>query len=343
MPDSLNSTSTAQPASHPSRSAVPRWREALRTVGVAVGLAASLLVFPSGLLWMVACWLAGFSLLAVRLRAGWLPLVACVVVLLVKRPDWSPWLVALAAAMTIVAVWRLAIFAGFGRERGRRLGWATAAVLWAVWGVAVWQSHRATHRQPAALWDPSRAVICLGDSLTTGLADNEAYPAHLQEMVAAPVVDLAQAGCSARDAIAQLSAMAAARPQLVVVELGGNDYVRGHGRAAVRESLVAIIEASRAAGAEVLLVEIPRGFVVDAFSGLERELARKYDLELMPDTAIRMLVLRGGSLPWVEALAGPRLSDDGLHPNVAGAHCLADAVRQQIERMYGGAAVGQSE
>ncbi len=301
-----------------------------------VAVAVSLLVFPNAMLWMVACWLVGFSVLVARRRAGWLPLAACTVVLLVKRPDWSPALIAMAAAMAVVAAWRLAA-ASFRRDRKQRLGWAAVVLLWAMWGVAEWQSHRATHRQPAAVWDPSRPVVCLGDSLTTGLSDEEAYPAYLQEMVGVPVVNLGKAGSAARDAIARLPSGVETQPQLVVVELGGNDYLRGYSREAVRASLVEIIEASRDAGAEVILVEIPRGFVVDEFSGLERELARKYDLELVSDTAIRMLVLRSGSFPWTESVAGPLLSDDGLHPNVAGARHLADTVRRQIERMYGAA------
>lgn len=325
---------SAEPATRHPRPAVRWWLQLLRAVGLTASVGASLLVFPSGLLWMVACWLAVFSVLVARHRPGWLPLVTCVAVLLVKRPDWSPWMTALAAAMTVAVAWRLATTM-LGRDQGRRLAWAAVVAMWTVWGVTVWQSYRATHQQRPAPWDPSRAVVCLGDSLTTGLSEEEGYPAYLQEMLGVLVVNLGKAGSTSRDAVARLPAVAEARPQLVVVELGGNDYLRGYSREAVRKSLVEIIEASRAAGAEVMLVEIPRGFVVDQFSGLERELAREYDLELMPDTAIRMLVLRSGSFPWAASLAGPWLSDDGLHPNVAGARHLADAARLQIERMYG--------
>ncbi len=338
MADTRSTTPVAEPESRHPRPVVHWLRRILRTVAMTASVVASLLVFPSGLLWMVACWLAAFSVLVACRLAGWLPLAACVAVLVVKRPDWSPWMIALAATMTVVAIWRLALSTRFGLDRGRRLGWVAVTVLWSAWGVTVWQSQRATHRQPATPWDASRAVVCLGDSLTTGLSDEEAYPRYLQQSLDAPVVNLGRAGYTTRDAIAQLPAMAEAQPQLVVVELGGNDYLRGYERAEVRKNLVQVIEASRAAGAEVMLVEIPRGFVIDPFSGLERELARKYDLELVPDTAIRMLVLRSGSFPWSDALAGPWLSDDGLHPNVAGARHLADAVRREIEQMYGGAA-----
>jgi hypothetical protein len=99
--------------------------------------------------------------------------------------------------------------------------------------------------------------------------------------------------------------------------------------------LVRIIEACRNAGADVVLVEIPRGFIVDPFGGLECGLSRTYDLELIPDTAIRQLVLRSPTFPLSRVLGATYLSDDGLHPNEAGARHLAAQVRDALLRMYG--------
>lgn len=323
-------SSTALPR---QRAALSRWWQALRALGVTAAVAVSLLVFPSMLLWMVGCWLVAFSLLVLRRCAGWLPLVACVAVLVIKRPDWSPALITLAAVMTAVAAMRL-MLPGLRRSERRGLTWVVVAALWAAWGVALWQSYLAVHQQRLAVWDPSRPVVCFGDSLTTGLTDDEAYPVYLQGRLHVPVINLGRAGSTTQDALSHLREMATARPQLVIIELGGNDYLRGHSRAEVRSNLVQIIEAARAAGTDVLLCEIPRGFVVDPYSGLERELARTYDLQLVPDTAIRMLVLRSDSFPWADWLGGPRLSDDGLHPNVAGARHLAEGTHQQVDRMY---------
>jgi acyl-CoA thioesterase-1 len=243
-------------------------------------------------------------------------------------------MISLAGIMMMVAGLRF-FMPMFGGAKGRRLGWAAVVLVWGMWGATVLESHRATHCQRPVTWDPAHPVVCLGDSLTTGLSDDEAYPAYLQQMLGVPVVNLGRAGITTRDAIHQLPAIVEATPQLVVIELGGNDYLRGYERGAVRDSIVQIIETCRAVGAEVMLVEIPRGFIVDPFSGLERELARTYDLELVPDTAIRMLVLRSPSTPLGSMLAKPYLSDDGLHPNVTGARYLANTIYQRIKRIYG--------
>jgi acyl-CoA thioesterase I len=146
-------------------------------------------------------------------------------------------------------------------------------------------------------FDPNRPVVCLGDSFTAGLADTSAYPLYMMQHLSVPVVNSARTGLTARDAVTQLPHIRAARPQVVIIELGGHDFLRRYGEESARESLVQIIEACREIDAEIVLIEIPRGFIVDPFSGLERELARTYDLELVSDTAIRRLVLRSPSSP----------------------------------------------
>jgi hypothetical protein len=82
-------------------------------------------------------------------------------------------------------------------------------------------------------------------------------------------------------------------------------------------------------------MEIPRGFITDAYAGLDRELARKNDLELICDTAIRNLVLRSPAGPIGFWTGGPYLSDDGLHPNRHGDEYLADCVAAALVRLCG--------
>jgi acyl-CoA thioesterase-1 len=295
-------------------------------------IAASLLVFPNALLWMIAFWLMVASVAVGRNRAAWLPLTVGVTVLLIKRPDWSTGLIVLAVSMSAVAAilfWtRGSGDVAVGR---RRLALAAAGMLWVLWIAAKWESYFGTHPAVADRLDPNRPIVCLGDSLTTGLSDDDAYPTYLQQLVSVPVLNFGRAGITARDALKQLPAALATHPQAVVVELGGHDFLRGYAREAARASLVEIIEACRDAGAAVVLVEIPRGFITDSFSGLERELAREYDLELIPDTAIRMLVVRSPAIPVIGEVAVSHLSDDGLHPNVAGANYLAHVVNDALK------------
>jgi lysophospholipase L1-like esterase len=150
-----------------------------------------------------------------------------------------------------------------------------------------------------------------------------------------PADDLGRPGITTVEAIKLLPQMTAANPQAVVVELGGHDYLKGHDRAATKANLQRILAAIRAAGAEPVLMEVPRGFISDPYAGLERELARGLDLELIFDTVIRRLVLRSPVAPPGSWTGGPYLSDDGLHPNANGARELARAVADALAGMYG--------
>ncbi len=113
-----------------------------------------------------------------------------------------------------------------------------------------------------------------------------------------------------------------ANPQVVVIELGGHDFLTGGIQGTTKANLQKIIDATSDIGAEVVLVEIPRGFIIDPFNGLERELAQENDLQLAPDTAIRNLVLWSPFAPpgiWCDPAT--HYSNDGLHPNQQATNC----------------------
>ena len=59
----------------------------------------------------------------------------------------------------------------------------------------------------------------------------------------------------------------ATRPALVIVEIGGNDFLRRRPEAAVKEDLRAIIAAIRQSGAQVVLVAVPRLSLIGVATG----------------------------------------------------------------------------
>lgn len=177
-------------------------------------------------------------------------------------------------------------------------------------------------------------MVCIGDSLTSFLGPNAGYPQELQQLVSVPVLNWGQPGSMTKDVLARLPKLSEIKPLAVVIELGGNDFLSGRSRAEIATNLERIISAAEEAGAEVILVEIPRGLVIDPFDGLERGLARRRDLELVPDSPIRNLILWSRVSPlgkWI----GPCLSEDGLHPNSAGDCELATWVAKALERVFG--------
>jgi lysophospholipase L1-like esterase len=199
----------------------------------------------------------------------------------------------------------------------------------------VYQWDRAARVNHPVQLHPTKPIVCIGDSLTSGVSPYGGYPDDLVNLLSVPVINLGQAGITAEEALKLLPRLREEHPQVVVIELGGHDFQKGRGRAATKSDLEKLIDASQEVGAEVVLMEVPRGFIVDPFAGIERELAYQRDLELISDSAIRNLVLFGPHAPPGMWIGEPHLSDDGLHPNANGNTYLAERVAKTLVRMYG--------
>lgn len=297
---------------------------------IAVGLIASLLTFPAAIPWMLAGWLLCASVLMWRGRAGWIPLAVGGVIVLVKNVDWPPALVVLGGVMLSVGVGRI-LFLWKRTEpsptgRGRFIDGLSLVALWGAWLAVVWSwSASANSSEPAQL-QGERPVVCLGDSLTAF-----GYPEELGKLLAVPVINMGTDGITTGDALNDLPRLNEANPQAVVIELGGHDYLKGKTRAATKENLQTIVDASQALGAEVIIMEVPRGFIFDPFGGIEREFARENDLELISDGVIRNLVLWSPfSPPGMWFSRDRHLSDDGLHPNNNGNKYMAKHIAETL-------------
>jgi lysophospholipase L1-like esterase len=297
-------------------------------------------MFPAAAPALIAVWLGCSTGLAARGYASWPALTGCLLMLFIKRLDWPPGLWALAGSLAIAIFLDVRWRGESDRRTLRRRRVALVSCLWLVWLGFAWDWRRSYHAgHPVAALD-RRPIVCIGDSLTS-YPPRGGYPQHLAKLVSVPVVNLGAPGVTSAEALKQLPKLEAARPQAVVIELGGHDFLKdsswlkADGRKTAQRNLEQLISAARSLQAEVVIVEVPRGFVADPFAGLERELAREHDLELVSDTAIRNFVLWSRSCPpgaWTE---GPYLSDDGLHPNARGEEYLAGVVLDSLVRLFG--------
>lgn len=313
--------------------------DTLRRVGRAVAwlliVVASLLVPPNATAWMAAAWLLAYTLLVVSGRRGRVCLVACAAILVAKRLTLAPGLLAWIAVMVAVVLLDLVRARRRETSPSRRFAWLSVLALWIGWGGMTADWFAATHCRHSVTLRADRPVVCFGDSMTSqGLYGG--YPRDLQELVSVPVVNLGLPGFSASQALEYLPDLVRHNPQVVVVEFGGHDFLRGYTRAATKADLLAIVAAARGIGAEVILMEIPRAYMSDPFWGLEREIARQEDIELMPDTTLRTLFLRSPAFPPGSWLGEPYLTEeDGIHPNRRGNRLLAEHVARALERLYG--------
>jgi len=326
------------------QSASPRALGALRRVGailfVVLGLFTSLLTFPSSIALMVGFWFLWASVSVLRRRPGWLPLAVSVSLLLVKGVDLVPAMLALILVSLTISFLRLFRMSKIRANGNTRVDYIALCLLWCVWIFMAWDRYDASHSSAKITLDPPRCVLCVGDSLTAGLIRDGGYPKHLTRLLAVPVENVARPGITTEQGTALLKVWIEKNPgispQIVIIELGGNDYAMKRNRADTLAAMQRIVQLCKSLGADILLVECPRGFVRDQFHEIEREIARNNDLELVPDSIFRYLVLWGPHAPpgiWLSKQS--RMSDDGIHPNRRGDAYLAHRVAAKLATLYG--------
>lgn len=159
-------------------------------------------------------------------------------------------------------------------------------------------------------------ILVLGDSLSAGygVAVDSTWVALLQRRLASQgydyrVVNASVSGETTGGARGRLPrALELHDPRVVILELGGNDGLRGLPVRQVRENFEYMIQQAHASGAKVVLVgmRMPPNYgaaYADQFHALYGELARKYRAPLV-DFFLEGVALDAGLM-----------QDDGIHPN----------------------------
>ncbi|HTE34933.1 MAG TPA: arylesterase [Reyranella sp.] len=167
-------------------------------------------------------------------------------------------------------------------------------------------------------------IAVLGDSLAAGFGVKpaESFPARLEAALKAQgrnvtVLNHGVSGDTTAGGLDRIDWMLADKPDIVLVELGGNDALRGTDPKVTEKNLTAIVEKLKAAGVTVWLAGMlaPRNLgsdYVTAFDGLYKRIAEKYQVPLYP------FILDG------VAQDPSFIQADGIHPNPKGAQIVAD-------------------
>jgi acyl-CoA thioesterase-1 len=179
----------------------------------------------------------------------------------------------------------------------------------------------------AAASASTHTIVVLGDSLSSGygLPLGQSWVSRLDGRLKAEgygyeVVNASIAGDTTSGGLARLPALLAAHdPQIVIVELGGNDGLRGQPVQNLRANLSQIIQLSLDHGAAPILtgIQIPPNYgpsYTGAFAGVYPELAQEFGIPLV------------GFLLEDVALNRELMQADGLHPNVRGSEVMLENV-----------------
>jgi len=190
---------------------------------------------------------------------------------------------------------------------------AFAAGLWFLWPAP----------KIANLSSRGTNIIAFGDSLTAGYGANagEDYPSRLSAMIGTPVINAGVSGDTTESALARVDTDVAARdPRIVIIGLGGNDFLRGVAIGTTESNLHTIIQKVHAAGAMVILLGYRFPSLTANYEKMYERVAKSERCLLVPDL-----------LDGIESNAS--LKSDEIHPNGQGYALMAERVAGPCKKL----------
>ena len=171
---------------------------------------------------------------------------------------------------------------------------------------------------PHAALPEGSTILALGDSLTAGYGADAtaAYPAVLAGLTGWQIINGGVSGNTSAQALARLPALMRRQPQLVLVSIGGNDFLRKVPEADTRSNIRQIVQQIKAAGMPAVLVAVPY-FTTGALFGRLSEHPMYEELA----AELNVPLFKGA---WAEVLGNKKLKSDQIHANAQGYRVFAE-------------------
>jgi acyl-CoA thioesterase-1 len=166
-------------------------------------------------------------------------------------------------------------------------------------------------------------LVCFGDSITAGygLPSGQSFPDALQRNLDSrgyhySVNNQGTSGATTKDAAASLPSIIHSHPQVVIVEFGGNDGLRGLPLSETRRNLDAVLTGLENAHIKILLagITLPPNYgsdYIQSFEQVFRELAAKHHTAFVPMIYKDLIHVSGA------------IQADGIHPTAKGSEIIA--------------------
>jgi acyl-CoA thioesterase I len=169
---------------------------------------------------------------------------------------------------------------------------------------------------------PSDAIVlAFGDSLTfgTGADEHDSYPVQLEKLIGRRVIRAGVPGEVTAQALVRLPhALDEHEPHLLLLAIGGNDFLHRLGNAQAEENVRAMVKLARGRGVDVLLIGTPEpGFTVTPpafYASIAEEFRVPYEDQVVGE------VLRNASL-----------KSDPIHPNALGYRLIAERLAAALK------------
>ncbi len=194
----------------------------------------------------------------------------------------------------------------------------TAAAVLAISVLALSASELARRQMPSIAGIPANHLVVIGDSISAGIdSRTPSWPAIFQQMTGVPVTNLAKAGASVADARVMADKITP-DDQLVLIEIGGNDLLASTPSVEFDRNLELLLSRLAAPRRTLVMFELPLLPNTVAYGRIQRRLAAKYGVWLIPKHYL------------VGVIGGRGATLDGLHLSQSGAQHMASLIAKSL-------------
>lgn len=270
--------------------------------------------FFTGITLLVIAALASTSSRPLLNRITALAFLVGVIAIVVSSTAIPYWIYAVAVVVTLA--WAASRY----RKPWRR--WAAYATV-AVWLVAA-LLEIPYHITPSLNRAGSRSITIVGDSVTAGIGDSETsetWPAILAREHRLQVQDISHVGETAASALKRAKAHQIVAPVLVI-EIGGNDILGPTTSSQFESDLDALLAFLTAKNRQIIMFELPLPPFFHEYGRVQRTLAAKHNVVLVPKRVFLSVIARNGS------------TLDAIHLSQAGHQFMADCVWRLVRSAF---------
>jgi lysophospholipase L1-like esterase len=167
-------------------------------------------------------------------------------------------------------------------------------------------------------------IVAFGDSLVRGVGASEGndFISLLSARVGEPIINLGVSGNTTEAALQRLDTLWEHDPKIVIVLLGGNDYLRRVPIDQTFANLDTIIDDIHAHGSAVLLLGVRGGLLRDTYNDRFAEFAKQKEVGFVPNILD-------------DIIGDDELMSDTIHPNDKGYKKVADKIAPVLTKMLG--------
>ncbi len=166
------------------------------------------------------------------------------------------------------------------------------------------------------------SIVAFGDSLVRGVGSTEGrdFISALADDVGEPIINLGKSGDTTLTALERIDTIWEHNPKVVIVLLGGNDYLKRIPMTETFNNLDTIVNEIHAHGSAVLLLGVRGGLLRDTYNDAFEDFAKDHKVGFVPN------VLDG-------LIGNKEYMSDTIHPNDLGYAKVADKVFPVLQEM----------